>query len=199
MAARMQSRRQQAAALRSNPLYIDKQERDLVLRARPGLCTYPVCWVLLLFTTSFAKDHPAVFWLSAIAGLATVAIWVWLCERRLAGRHYSHWRRWFSGLAVSMGLNWGLVFAATIVFYRYPGWVKLGGYATMPWRDIIDFWKHLNQSLAVVLDGIPVERLTASCQIGNHGPVTVEILIGDYFAHMQHHLDHIFSARQRRV
>jgi|SRR5208283_664893 len=83
--------------------------------------------------------------------------------------------------------------------YDGPGWVKLGGYATMPWRDIIDFWKDLNQSLAVVLDGIPVERLTASCQIGNRGPVTVEILIGDYVAHMQHHLDHIFSARQRRV
>src|SRR5208283_5157469 len=119
MAARKQSRQQQVAALRSNPFYIDKQERDLALRARAGLYTYPICWMLLLFTTGFAKDHPAIFWLSATVGLATVAIRVWSCERRLAGRQGAHWWRWFFGLAVSMGLNWGLVFAATIVFYRY--------------------------------------------------------------------------------
>jgi len=81
--------------------------------------------------------------------------------------------------------------------YDGPGWVRLGGYATMPWQEVIDFWKSLNQSLAVVLDGIPAERLAAPCQIGNHGPVTIEFLIGDYIAHMQHHIDHILSGRQR--
>jgi hypothetical protein len=78
--------------------------------------------------------------------------------------------------------------------YDGPGWVKLGGYATAPWNDLIDFWKVLNQSLARVLDGIPAARLTAPCRVGNGAPVTLEFLIDDYIAHMQHHLDHIFSS-----
>jgi len=125
MAARTESPQEQIAALRSNPFYIDRQERDLALRARPGLALYPICWALVFFTTNFAKDHPAVFGCSAVVGLATVAVRSWLCERRLAGRQGPHWRPVNFALAVSMGLNWGLLFAATIAFYRYQGWVSL--------------------------------------------------------------------------
>lgn len=78
--------------------------------------------------------------------------------------------------------------------YDGPGWVKMGGYATTPWRDVIDFWRSLNQSLARVLDGIPAERLTSACRVGNGDPVTLEFLIDDYILHMQHHLAHILSA-----
>jgi hypothetical protein len=77
--------------------------------------------------------------------------------------------------------------------YDGPGWVKLGGYATTPWQDVIDLWKSLNQSLAAVLESIPTERFTATCRIGNDGPVTLEFLAGDYIVHLQHHLDHIFA------
>ncbi|MGB7758666.1 MAG: DinB family protein [Bryobacteraceae bacterium] len=77
--------------------------------------------------------------------------------------------------------------------YDGPGWVRMGGYATTPWQDVIDFWKSLNQSLAAVLDAIPAERFTAPCRIGDDGPVTLEFVIEDYFVHMQHHLDHIFA------
>ena len=77
--------------------------------------------------------------------------------------------------------------------YDGVGWVKMGGYATAPWRDAIDLWKSLNQSLAAVLDAIPAERLTAICRIGDDAPVTLEFVIEDYFVHMQHHLDRIFA------
>lgn len=79
--------------------------------------------------------------------------------------------------------------------YDGPGWVKLGGYAATPWQDIIDLWKSLNQSLAVVLDAIPAERLAAPCRIENEndGPVTLKCVIADYILHMQHHLGHIFG------
>jgi hypothetical protein len=73
------------------------------------------------------------------------------------------------------------------------GWVKLGGYATTPWQEVIDLWKSLNQSLAAVLEAIPADRFTAQCRIGDGDPVTLEFLIDDYIVHMQHHLDHIFS------
>jgi len=77
--------------------------------------------------------------------------------------------------------------------YDGVGWVKLGGYATTPWQDVIDLWKSLNQSLAAVLEAIPADRFTAQCRIGDGDPVTLEFLIDDYIVHMQHHLDHIFS------
>jgi len=72
--------------MRANPFYRDKQERDLALRARPGSFVYPICWLLLFLTTSFAKDHPIVFGLSAVLGLVAVGGRAWSCERRLAGR-----------------------------------------------------------------------------------------------------------------
>jgi signal transduction histidine kinase/CheY-like chemotaxis protein len=125
MAPRPQSRLEQGSALRASPFYMDRQERDLALRARPGLYTFPVCWLLLFLTTSFPKDHPAVFYLSAAVGLATVAARIRLCALRAAGRQGPHWRPLHFGLAVSMGLNWGLVLAATVAFYRYQGWVSL--------------------------------------------------------------------------
>ncbi len=125
MSSRPRPLQERVSALRADPVYIGKQERDLALRARPGLYTFPVCWALLFFTTSFAKDHPAVFYLSAVAGLSTVAFRIRLCAQRAAGRHRPHWRPLHFALAVGMGLNWGLVFAATIVFYDYKGWVSL--------------------------------------------------------------------------
>jgi len=121
----MQSRQERIAALRADPFYRDKQERDLALRARPGSFIYPICWLLLFLTTGFAKDHPIVFGLSAILGLAAVGGRAWSCERRLAGRQGSHWRLWNFGLSAAVGLNWGLVFAATSAFYHYQGWVSL--------------------------------------------------------------------------
>jgi signal transduction histidine kinase/CheY-like chemotaxis protein len=125
MASRPQSRQEQVCVLRANPLYVDKQERDLARRARPGLYLFPACWVLLFATTTFPTEHPAVFYASAVAGLATITARLHLCAQRLAGRQGPHWRPWHFALAVGMGLNWGLVFTATIVFYHYQGWVSL--------------------------------------------------------------------------
>ena len=77
--------------------------------------------------------------------------------------------------------------------YDGVGWVELGGYAAIPWSDLIDLWRVLNQALAVVLDRIPPDRLSAQCRIGEAPAVTLEFVIDDYILHMQHHLDHILS------
>jgi hypothetical protein len=78
--------------------------------------------------------------------------------------------------------------------YDGDGWVDLGGYAAMPWGDLIDLWKALNRSLAAMLDRIPAGRLLAPCRIGEGQTVTLEFVIDDYILHMQHHLDHILSS-----
>ena len=81
--------------------------------------------------------------------------------------------------------------------YDGAGWVELGGYAEQRWADLIDMWASLNNAIAVVVERIPPERLSAQCRIGDANPVTLEFLIGDYILHMQHHLDHIFAREKQ--
>ena len=75
--------------------------------------------------------------------------------------------------------------------YDGNGWVALGGYPDMKWSDVVDLWMALNQALAIVVERIPAERLTASCRIGKGEPVTLEFVIADYIDHMRRHLDHL--------
>lgn len=77
--------------------------------------------------------------------------------------------------------------------YDGEGWVELGGYAQMPWTDIVDAWTVLNRAVAIAIERIPHERLSASCKVGDHDPVPLHSLIDDYLLHMQHHLDHILT------
>jgi hypothetical protein len=77
--------------------------------------------------------------------------------------------------------------------YDGRGWVEMGGYAEMPWSDLIALWRALNLTLAAVLDRIPEERLPAQCSVGEHPSATLEFVIEDYILHMRHHLDHILS------
>lgn len=80
--------------------------------------------------------------------------------------------------------------------YDGPGWVALGGYADMPWSDLVQIWEELNQALARVIERIPEHRMTAHCSVAESKPVSLEFLIDDYIRHMQHHLDHILSRDQ---
>ena len=77
--------------------------------------------------------------------------------------------------------------------YAQDDWVRLHGYAGMPWADIVDLWFQYNLLLSRLVKGIPDERLKAECKIGYGAPVTLGFLIADYVLHMQHHVDHILS------
>ncbi len=77
--------------------------------------------------------------------------------------------------------------------YDGNGWVDLGGYRDMPWTDIVEIWTVLNRAIAIGIERIPGERLSASCKVADHEPVSLEFLIDDYLLHMQHHLDHILA------
>ena len=80
--------------------------------------------------------------------------------------------------------------------YDGDGWVALGGYADMPWSELVSLWAALNRALAIVVARIPAERMTARCRIGDGEPVTLEFVIGDYMDHMQAHLKHILSGSE---
>ena len=75
--------------------------------------------------------------------------------------------------------------------YAQEDWVRLHGYSGMPWRSIVSFWFQYNQLLAALIARIPPERLGTKCFIGSGPAVTLEFVIQDYVAHMQHHLDQL--------
>ncbi len=77
--------------------------------------------------------------------------------------------------------------------YDGPGWVEMGGYAQMPWSDLVALWKALNLALASTLDRIPEDRLRVPCSVGEAPSATLEFVIRDYILHMRHHLDRILG------
>lgn len=77
--------------------------------------------------------------------------------------------------------------------YDGRGWVEMGGYAAMPWNDLVALWKALNVALAFLVERIPEERLQVTCSIGQSPSATLGFVLNDYILHMQHHLDHILE------
>lgn len=77
--------------------------------------------------------------------------------------------------------------------YDGEGWVELGGYADLPWLDLVHLWERTNRLLATVLERIPPDRLDSPCHIGPNSEVSLRFLIDDYILHMKHHLDHILG------
>ena len=75
--------------------------------------------------------------------------------------------------------------------YNQNGSVLLHGYQELSWPDLLEFWRQYNLLLAQVVARIPESKLNTPCRVGENQPVTLQFLIEDYVAHMQHHLDHI--------
>jgi hypothetical protein len=75
--------------------------------------------------------------------------------------------------------------------YDQNGSVTLHGYQDMSWSDLLEFWRQYNLLLAHVIARIPEGKLNTMCRVGENQPITLQFLIEDYVAHMQHHLDHI--------
>jgi hypothetical protein len=75
--------------------------------------------------------------------------------------------------------------------YDQNGSVILHGYQELSWSDLLEFWQRYNILLVQVIARIPEAKLQTRCRVGESSPVTLQFLIEDYVAHMQHHIDHI--------
>jgi hypothetical protein len=75
--------------------------------------------------------------------------------------------------------------------YDQNGSVMLHGYQDLGWSELLEFWRSYNRLLSQVIARIPEGKLPTRCRVGESQPVTLQFLIEDYVAHMQHHLDHI--------
>jgi hypothetical protein len=72
--------------------------------------------------------------------------------------------------------------------YEQEGWVRLHGYAELPWTNLISTWRDRNTVLARLVERIEEQRLQAPCKVGDGAPVTLQFLIEDYLRHLDHHV-----------
>lgn len=79
--------------------------------------------------------------------------------------------------------------------YEQVEWVAANRYQEANLTDLFSLWELLNRQIIRVLENYPEERLQAKCDsskltVGLH---TVVWLAGDYVAHLNHHLRHIYQ------
>jgi hypothetical protein len=79
-----------------------------------------------------------------------------------------------------------------LIRYAQNEWVHLNDYQQRPTEDLIHFWTLYNRQIMRVLSQIPEPALQYLCTSDDQEPVTLEWLIEDYVAHMEHHLRQIF-------
>ncbi len=79
-----------------------------------------------------------------------------------------------------------------IVYYQNE-WVLHQNYQNTPTQEVIELWKVLNLHICRVLDNMPAEKLSYTCDTGKQGQElhTLEFLIADYIDHLKHHLSQI--------
>jgi hypothetical protein len=77
------------------------------------------------------------------------------------------------------------------IAYNADLWNANSYHQTMATEALIDFWAAYNLHLATVIRAIPEENLQRTCQTGENETHTLEFLITDYVAHLEHHLHQI--------
>lgn len=75
--------------------------------------------------------------------------------------------------------------------YAQDHWVRAQDYQARDWEALIDLWQAYNLHLAHVIRAIPPEALETRLRVGGGEPVTLGWLVGDYLAHLRHHVHQI--------
>ncbi len=79
--------------------------------------------------------------------------------------------------------------------YTQNEWLATQSYQNRPWSDLVTLWTAYNQHLLHVIVTAPAENLDASCTISGDVAGSLEFLMIDYVAHMQHHLSQIVATQ----
>jgi hypothetical protein len=77
--------------------------------------------------------------------------------------------------------------------YDQDAMVRVHRYGLASPGFLVTVWEAQNLALARLVGLIPEERVGAMCRIGDGEPVTLEFLVHDYVAHLQHHLRQILD------
>ena len=74
--------------------------------------------------------------------------------------------------------------------YDQNKWNAFSFYADIDYKQLISFWTVYNKQLIEIIKRIPTENLQRQIKVGNN-LLTLEFLITDYVAHLEHHLKQI--------
>jgi hypothetical protein len=88
--------------------------------------------------------------------------------------------------------------------YDQDVWVRTQRYRDQPWTELVDAWRAYNRRLAAVMRTAPDEELRRPRARHNFdviefeplpagAPATLEYMMRDYIAHLEHHLRQIFD------
>ena len=72
--------------------------------------------------------------------------------------------------------------------YEQEQWVRIQGYQSAQWADLIALWRAYNTHLLHVIESMTEEGQRATCRVGGGAEVTLEGLFVDYVDHLEHHL-----------
>ena len=72
--------------------------------------------------------------------------------------------------------------------YEQEPWVRIQGYQSARWADLIDLWRAYNTHILHVAECMSEEGQQATCRVKGGAEVTLAGLFGDYVDHLEHHL-----------
>ena|SRR5947209_10764195 len=80
----------------------------------------------------------------------------------------------------------------------FPGYdqdplVDLQNFVEIDWNFLVDFWAAYNRYLAHVINNLPADAASVTCNIGNNKPATLEWIASDYVEHLKHHLNQVLG------
>jgi len=100
--------------------------------------------------------------------------------------------------------------ASELMFAGYDqnAWVAVQRYQDSPWSELVTLWANFNRHLAQVMAAAPVAARTRSHARHNldeigwrpfapQEPATLDDLMRDYVAHLEHHVQQILGAAWR--
>lgn len=79
--------------------------------------------------------------------------------------------------------------------YQQDILVKEDNWQGQATAEIVQLWASLNAQIVAVLKNLPKEKLPSKIVLPNGEPATLEFLIRDYLAHLEHHLAQVFSKK----
>ncbi|HRI80392.1 MAG TPA: DinB family protein [Cyclobacteriaceae bacterium] len=79
------------------------------------------------------------------------------------------------------------------IFYEQDFWVQAEGYQQAPAKDVILFWKLINEKICRVLSAMDPANYSRKADTGKQSVnlLTLEFLAEDYVKHMKHHINQI--------
>lgn len=79
--------------------------------------------------------------------------------------------------------------------YAQNEWVATNACQQRNWNDLVTFWTSYNQHILHLILTAPAEHLTIPCKVAGDESGSLEFLMIDYVAHLEHHLHQILATR----